>query len=230
MAKNHNPAWSRDELILALHLYHSAGGLRRSEPEVIQLSSELHQLAHEHEGLDEYRSPNAVAMKLANFQALDPTSPVGMERGGAPTEAIWAEMGTDRARVAVLAAAVRAAAEKPLPPADGEDEATEGRLLWRQHRAHERRADMAARKKQQVLDQHGELRCEACDVAPEQRYGEAGRRALEVHHRLPLVEGVRSTRVADLALLCANCHRAIHGVEPLPSVEDFAASLSLASV
>lgn len=35
----------------------------------------------------------------------------------------------------------------------------------------------------------------------------------------------RKTRVKDLALLCANCHRAIHAVRPLPTVEEFAAML-----
>jgi 5-methylcytosine-specific restriction protein A len=45
----------------------------------------------------------------------------------------------------------------------------------------------------------------------------------EVHHRRPLAEasGPVTTRIEDLAILCANCHRAIHQTRPLLSVEDF---------
>ena len=42
-------------------------------------------------------------------------------------------------------------------------------------------------------------------------------------HRRPLAEAVGSvtTRLEDLALLCPNCHRAIHRTAPLMSVEEF---------
>src|SRR3954466_12873675 len=109
MAKNHKPPWSRDELILALRLYQSSGALRRSEPEVIQLSGRLNTLSSDQDSLDQFRSPAAVALKLANFQALDPAVPTGMERGGRDTAIVWEEMGHDPARVATLAAAIEAA-------------------------------------------------------------------------------------------------------------------------
>ena len=45
----------------------------------------------------------------------------------------------------------------------------------------------------------------------------------EIHHRLPLAEASEAveTRLMDLAVLCANCHRAIHRTTPLMSVEEF---------
>ncbi|MET7850510.1 HNH endonuclease [Streptomyces avermitilis] len=40
---------------------------------------------------------------------------------------------------------------------------------------------------------------------------ELGDGYIEVHHRLPFhISGVTETRIADLALLCANCHRMCH--------------------
>ena len=45
----------------------------------------------------------------------------------------------------------------------------------------------------------------------------------EVHHRVPLADGdsERETRLEELAVLCANCHRAIHRLGPeMPTVEE----------
>ena len=33
---------------------------------------------------------------------------------------------------------------------------------------------------------------------------------LDVHHLDPIAEGVRETTLADLVVLCANCHRLAH--------------------
>ncbi|WP_405847976.1 HNH endonuclease [Streptomyces niveus] len=42
-------------------------------------------------------------------------------------------------------------------------------------------------------------------------HGALGADCIEVHHLLPLhVAGPRETRLEDLALLCANCHRMCH--------------------
>lgn len=37
---------------------------------------------------------------------------------------------------------------------------------------------------------------------------------LDVHHRDPIAEGERRTTLADLAVICANCHRLVHSVSP----------------
>jgi 5-methylcytosine-specific restriction enzyme A len=52
-------------------------------------------------------------------------------------------------------------------------------------------------------------------------YGELGRGHAECHHTLPLSEAafVRKTRLRDLAIVCANCHRMLHRGRPRISVE-----------
>jgi hypothetical protein len=54
--------------------------------------------------------------------------------------------------------------------------------------------------------------CESCERDFSQVLGGLGLRALEVHHReqLRLYEIPRATSVADLAVLCANCHAIVH--------------------
>ena len=57
----------------------------------------------------------------------------------------------------------------------------------------------------------GHLRCEVCDLEPETLYGGDADSLVDVHHILPLsVSGPTRTHLDDLAVLCPNCHRAIH--------------------
>ncbi|MFE5143264.1 HNH endonuclease [Streptomyces fagopyri] len=50
-----------------------------------------------------------------------------------------------------------------------------------------------------------------CSFVFSTAYGELGAGYIEVHHRPPLhISGVTETRIADLALLCADCHRMCH--------------------
>lgn len=74
--------WSRDELLLVLHLYHRTpfGRMHHRNPEVVALAEAIG------------RSASAVAYKLANFAALDP----GLDRRGMANyskadEAVWRE-------------------------------------------------------------------------------------------------------------------------------------------
>jgi len=64
---------------------------------------------------------------------------------------------------------------------------------------------------------HG-LRCQACDLKFDERYGPIGEEFIEAHHRKPIAtleEGVAVTYdvASDFAVLCANCHRMIHRTE-----------------
>jgi hypothetical protein len=54
--------------------------------------------------------------------------------------------------------------------------------------------------------------CEGCERNFRIGFGVRGDRALEVHHLKPLsaTPGVVRTRLADLAVLCASCHRLVH--------------------
>ena len=55
----------------------------------------------------------------------------------------------------------------------------------------------------------GRLICEICGcIEPEDPLGES---IFEAHHIFPLAAGEeRKTKLGDLALLCANCHRMLH--------------------
>lgn len=57
-------------------------------------------------------------------------------------------------------------------------------------------------------------------------YGELGTGYIEAHHKVPvaLIEEGETTKLSDLAALCANCHRMIHR-NGLMSVEALAAHL-----
>jgi len=63
----------------------------------------------------------------------------------------------------------------------------------------------------------GRLGCEACGFDFGKAYGDRGRGYIEIHHRVPIYmyEGEDLKRklreaLANLAALCANCHRMIH--------------------
>ena len=61
--------------------------------------------------------------------------------------------------------------------------------------------DPALRKA--ALNHYG-IKCARCSFVP------TVMSQLDVHHKHPIVEGVRRTTLDDLAVLCANCHRLAH--------------------
>ncbi|HEY1013855.1 MAG TPA: HNH endonuclease [Herpetosiphonaceae bacterium] len=223
-----NPHWTRDELILALDLYFVANPSHTSErdPAIVALSSLLRELPiHDQETVAEnFRSPDSVYMKLCNFRRLDPHSTAGGLAAGAQGDRlVWDEFAHDRPRLTQVAAAIRAGAAA-LPPEAPEvaaelDEAAfpEGRVLTRLHLLRERNQTLVQTKKQQVLAQTGRLACEACTFDFAARYGDLGQGFAECHHLLPLaqLQPATRTRLADLAIVCANCHRMLHRARPV---------------
>jgi 5-methylcytosine-specific restriction protein A len=50
---------------------------------------------------------------------------------------------------------------------------------------------------------------------------------MECHHKVPFGHGtVRATKLADLALVCANCHRIIHRSKTTLTIEALRASIT----
>lgn len=225
-----NPSWARDELIIALDLYLRNGQLSDTHPEVQKVSALLNALPIHttRPDIEKFRNPSGVALKLANYAALDPKyNGVGMSRGGRGDAAVWDELSGEPALVRRLAAAIQEGAsvapEAAALPEEDEDEVGEGRVLYRLHRARERNRSIVRRKKAAVLKAGGTLACEACDLVFAEMYGPVGGDYIEVHHRVPLhVSGPTTTRLADLALICANCHRMIHQSKPWLTVEELA--------
>lgn len=101
----------------------------------------------------------------------------------------------------------------------------EGRASFYEHIRRERNRAIVVKKKQWVRQETGRLRCEACGFDFEAVFGPSLAGFCEVHHTIPLggSTGVRTTRMEDLAILCANCHRAIHRLGPeMPTVTGLA--------
>ena len=111
-----NPPWAEKELILALDLYIRFGQLDDGDPAVKALSRVLNELEVHPERPDEtrFRNPNGVALKLANFAAIDPNyKGRGMTRGGKLDVEVWNRFASDEDSLAEIASAVRHGSEPP---------------------------------------------------------------------------------------------------------------------
>lgn len=227
------PTWVRDELILALDLYLRLGALDSSHQEVIALSKLLNGMPIHPDwryGAD-FRNPNSVKMKLENFHSLDPDYPgVALRSGSHEGASIWDEFHSQPQLLNQLAESIRAGSitQEAETPEDGEDEAQEGRILTRIHRSRERNQKLVAKRKAQRREEcDGALKCEACDFDFVVKYGDRGDGFAECHHKIPLAEsGATKTRLDDLAILCANCHRMIHVRKPMLSVDELRSLIS----
>lgn len=228
-AQPSNPDWTRDELILALNFYltHRPKPPGKDSTEIQDLSQTLNRLGERlfspESRADTFRNANGVYMKLMNFRRLDPQYTAegkkGLTRGSKDEKEVWAEFANDPARCRRVAEAIMATLEDPdigkaWPEPDNEDitEAAEGRVLTRKHLARERDRRLVEAKRRQVLAKTGQLVCQACGFDFGVRYGEHGKGFIECHHTKPLASRVQEskTRIDDLALVCANCHRMIH--------------------
>jgi predicted HNH restriction endonuclease len=96
-----------------------------------------------------------------------------------------------------------------------ETSAFEGDRKISSHRRRERSRFLVA-KKIRLARSQGPIRCEVCLLSEDGVYPSTlASRIFEVHHLQPLSESdspVRTT-LNDLAIVCANCHRAIHATK-----------------
>jgi hypothetical protein len=106
-----NPAWTRDELILALDVYVRVGQVAPNHQEVVKLSRLLRELPRAASPIDPvtFRNQNGVARKLANFAGLDPAyKGRGLGHGGRLDATVWSEFTNRRSELAQAAAKLRA--------------------------------------------------------------------------------------------------------------------------
>ncbi|MBT2785492.1 MULTISPECIES: HNH endonuclease [unclassified Halomonas] len=110
-----------------------------------------------------------------------------------------------------------------LPDVDTETTASEGNPRLVAHLRRERSPSLVEKKKKSVLAANGKLCCEACEFDFEATYGKSGYGFCEVHHLKPISQMDKGevTTLADLAVVCSNCHRIIHRIDPMPSIEQF---------
>jgi 5-methylcytosine-specific restriction enzyme A len=228
-----NPKWSRDELIVTLDFYlrHNPSIPDNKSSEISELSDFLNRLQVKLGGetSDKFRNPNGVYMKLMNFRRFDPSyEGKGLERGGKDEEVVWNLYSSNPNQLRELTESIKSLvlSGDPLPPVeimggDDEEEGEEGQILTRTHRYRERNTKLVKRKKEKVLKEIGTLACEVCGFDFSGTYGERGEGFIECHHTKP-VSDLRdggTTNIADLALVCSNCHRIIHRRRPWLSVE-----------
>ncbi|WP_406726788.1 HNH endonuclease [Streptomyces sp. GD-15H] len=225
-----NPDWARDEIILACHLVMASGwkGLDANDPRVVELSGllQLMPIHAEADRNEKFRNPNGVARKTFDIATRHPDYRGKPTNGGALDVEVLHEFRARPAEMTEVAQLIRqgitAGDLQTLPLDDDEDlddySAPEGRLLMSRHRRRERNKGLRKKKIAAVLRQGGTLACEACGFDFEEVYGDRGSGYIECHHVVPLHEaGEGRTKLSDLALICANCHRMIHRCAPWPT-------------
>lgn len=115
-----------------------------------------------------------------------------------------------------------------LPATDLEEEISgkEGRILTRIHAYKERDRTLSKKAKKHYKSKNGgKLYCIACGLDPEELYSEQGDRCIEAHHKIPIEELQPDsiTRVDDLLMVCASCHRVIHSKKPCLTIVELQA-------
>lgn len=229
--KKRNPAWQRDELILALDLYfrHNPNQISSNHDEVVKLSKLLNSLPiHGNKSNSaNFRNPNGVHMKMCNFLRFDPNyKGKGLERGSKLEGEVWGEFYNDKNKLHDIAQSIisgvtyeKEEVSKSINN-DEEEEFPEGKVLYRLHKQRERNSTVVKKKKQIALEGNY-LKCEICEFDFFKTYGELGQGFIECHHTIPVSNYKENTKtkVNDLVLVCSNCHRMLHRQRPWLSKE-----------
>ena len=103
--------------------------------------------------------------------------------------------------------------------------AAEGGRSLVQHLRQERSRALVDAKRRSFRERHGDLRCEACGLSEANLPGDIGEGCFEVHHTVALAsrQTPQLTRIDDLTMVCANCHRMIHRASPMLTIEQLRA-------
>lgn len=222
-----NPKWTKDELILALELFLKVNPLHTSEKhlDIIALSDLLNRLPIHSDRPDreKFRNPNGVYMKLCNFLRLDPSyTGKGLDAGSKLDEEVWNEYAANRPRLTAVADAIRNNYNSTINSngsglaVTDDEEFPEGKVLEKVHKLRERNASLTRKKKKSIMDITGMLACEVCGFDFAEKYGEIGIGFCECHHIIPVseIKEGHKTKLSELAVVCANCHRMLHKTRP----------------
>jgi 5-methylcytosine-specific restriction protein A len=221
-----NPSWSRDEAILALDTYlqNDPSSLHKDHPAILELSRTLNLLGKrlQRNTRAAFRNPNGVYMKMGNFLHLDPDYPgIGLSSVSTLEKQVWHEYAKQANELHALADSIRTTLTSGQLFLDTgaeteENDFPEGALKYRQHVTRERNYGLVRRAKEQAKRKNGRLLCEVCSFDFQAVYGNVGQDYIECHHTIPVSElkPRAHTRISDMALLCANCHRMVHRRRP----------------
>lgn len=114
---------------------------------------------------------------------------------------------------------------------DPEFRAPEGDIKVRSHRQRERSRELVLMARLVFRKQNnGRLFCEVCGFDFGKTYGAPD--FIEAHHWIPLcdLEPGTKTKVSDLAMVCANCHRMLHRGNPWPTVDGLKRKMEAAKI
>ena len=224
-----NPKWTRDEIILALNTYFklktSILSTDKEAPVIVELSELLQKLNAygNSKRTDSYRNSSGVKMKLINFCSIEFPGK-GLQNASKLDRQIYSEFENDKAQLNSIAEKIIGVINSgnQIEPSYEDEGFVEGAVLEKQHKCKERSSKVVRTKKQKVLSTQGFLRCEICGFIYKNIYGELGDGYIECHHIVPLVhiEIERETKLEDLALVCANCHRMLHRKRPWIEIQE----------
>jgi len=226
------PDWTRDEIILACQLVEANGWkqVEAGNQEVKNLSKLLQSRAiHPAEPRNpDFRNPSGVSRKTLNIVTKNPDHRGAPSNGNHLDEEVLKDFLTDSAEMNARAARIRELLERDEagvsdpPDLDVADlPAGEGGVALRAHLRRERDPKIRSRKLADTKRRGLPIACEVCEFDFGRTYGPHGLDYIECHHRTPLyVTGQTQTRLADLALLCSNCHRMIHHAKQWLTVEE----------
>lgn len=97
----------------------------------------------------------------------------------------------------------------------------EGKIGWYLHRRRERSGQAVIDAKAEAK-KLGRFHCWVCKFDFAKVYGDLGEDFIECHHTLPvfsLPENAQ-TKISDLAMVCSNCHRMLHRIRPMMSIQE----------
>lgn len=228
--------WSRDELILVLELYfRSENQFKVAKSDLEEYSKILRAMHSETDRKNpSLRSPASVQMKLRAYIGLDDfwrnQGKKGLaDRATKAAKAIWYEFHDKPREVQALAEKIKKAKwyqyEAEADDLLGQSELseyTEGERRLTLHYTQGRNAALRKSKMADFKKVWSKLFCEVC-FTKNTEYEEPIRdHTFEVHHIVPLseIDEAQTTTISDLAILCANCHRAIHGYGEVPTIQD----------
>lgn len=233
--------WTRDEIILACELTRSNNwnGLDEHDSRVIALSTLLKKSSlHPVERRDaKFRNAAGVARKTWDIATQHPTYAGQKTKGNKLDGIVLNEFLKEPAKMQAFAAEIEAEIRRSDAAAPSEDDpdaddsgVAEGRLLLGRHLRRERDRGLRNQKIAEVKKAGLPVACEVCSFNFATTYGPRGQDYIDVHHVLPLhASGPTTTRLKDLALLCANCHRMIHRGNPWLTPKELAALLAAVS-
>jgi len=98
----------------------------------------------------------------------------------------------------------------------------EGGLLLALHLRRERSRALVDLAFKQLKASNANPSCSVCTQSSHAFYGLNPEQFYEVHHTEPIseYESRQLTELDSLAVVCPNCHRAIHSVKPMPSIPE----------